>query len=188
MPEPINRNSSEKGQPSGAEDIFDFEQKGGAVAPEQRPAPETTPRPERRVEAEPQPERTPERGPAEPQSREDERAQRQSAPAPAAAQPAPKPKDPALVEIESVLSEHLDEIFMQMTPQQQMAFQQKGEETAQEINTLLHEAKVKVRRVLDVIRSWLQMIPGVNKFFIEQEAKIKTDRLLNWREQQNKQP
>jgi hypothetical protein len=30
---------------------------------------------------------------------------------------------------------------------------------------------------LKLIREWLLIIPGVNKYFLEQEAKIKTDKI-----------
>ena len=91
-------------------------------------------------------------------------------------------KSVELIKIENILSEHLDELFLTMTPQEQMAFKKKGEETAQKVNELMQETKIKVKEILVLIREWLKIIPGVNKFFIEQEAKIKTDRLLNLRE------
>ena len=76
---------------------------------------------------------------------------------------------------------------MQMTPVQQMQFRQKGEETASKIEKLLLDVKVKIKEVLNLLREWLKVIPGVNKFFIEQEAKIKADRILNLHEQKHKQ-
>ncbi len=176
----VNKNQSEQKASPEVEDIFDFEK-----SPDARPTPEVQQPPEQQREAERQPETRPEQ--VGEQRTEDEQSRRQAAPPaiqnqPAA--PAPVAKDSILIEIENVLSEHLEEIFAGMTPQQQMAFQQKGEETAREVKTLLQETKVKVREILNLIKEWLQMIPGVNKFFLEQEAKIKTDRLLNWREQQ----
>ncbi len=120
-------------------------------------------------------------------SKEDELSQMQ--PAPVQAQTSPnrvKQKSMELVNIENILSEHLDELFLTMTPQEQMSFKQKGEETAIKINALLQETKIKVKEIINLIKEWLKIIPGVNKFFLEQEAKIKTDRLLNLREQKNK--
>ncbi len=171
-----NRNENSPEQKSAVvEDIFESaESRPEQAAPEVR---------EQRVEVrrEAAPETQPEqyREPAP----EGEQARRQYAPPPAAVeQPLPAEKSPELVKIEIILSEHLDELFMQMTPQEQMAFKVKGEETANKVELLLQQAKVKVKEILDLIRSWLQMIPGVNKFFLEQEAKIKTERLLNLRE------
>ena len=56
--------------------------------------------------------------------------------------------------------------------------QEKGEETANEISAMIRNFKVKVGKVLKLIRDWLHTIPGVNRFFLEQEAKIKTDNIL----------
>jgi len=94
-------------------------------------------------------------------------------------QQVPVQKSEELIKIENILSENLDDLFLQMTPQQQMNFQIKGEETANKINLLMNETKVKVKEILVLIKEWLRLIPGINKFFLEQEAKIKTDRLMN---------
>ncbi len=96
-------------------------------------------------------------------------------------------KDPEIVRIESILSEHLDELYLSMTPQQQLVFRAKGEEAANKIHKLLKDVKIRVKEILNLIKDWLKLLPGINKFFLEQEAKIKTDRLLNMREQKFKQ-
>ena len=126
---------------------------------------------ETQPEAEPrQPETTPE--PAEQQPLPSAK------PLPAS-QPAPStPKDETLTEVETILANNLSDIFVQMTPAQQEAFRQKGEETAQKIKTLLDTAKAKTKKILKLIRDWLKTIPGVNKYFLEQEAKIKTDKVM----------
>ncbi|MFH0804971.1 MAG: hypothetical protein V1916_02120 [Patescibacteria group bacterium] len=144
-------------------------------------------RPEQRVEVTPDavPERRPEQQVEV--TPESEVARRQAAvppPAPPAAEPVAKSAD--VVQIENVLSEHLDELYLQMTPEQQLQFRQKGEETASRISVLLRETKIKVKEILNLIREWLKIIPGINKFFLEQEAKIKTERLLSMHEQKNK--
>ena len=87
-------------------------------------------------------------------------------------------KDPFTQEIESILEEDLTDLFLQMTPDQQIAFKKKGEETASKIRELLNQTKVNIRKVLALLREWLSLIPGVNTFFLEQETKIKTDKLL----------
>ena len=53
-----------------------------------------------------------------------------------------------------------------------------GEETASKIAQLLEAAKVKTRKIFDLIVKWLRIIPGINRFFLEQEAKIKADKIL----------
>lgn len=103
--------------------------------------------------------------------------------APAAHAPAPAtPKDEFTQEIESILSEDMTDLFLKMNPAQQDAFKKRGEVTAGKVRELLSKAKVNVGNVLKLIRDWLKMIPGVNKFFLEQAAKIKTDKVLDARE------
>jgi len=83
--------------------------------------------------------------------------------------------------IESILSEGLDQTFLAMPPDIQQRFKVRGEETAKKIDTLLSSTKVQVGKILSLILSWLQIIPGVNRFFLEQEAKIKADKLFDLR-------
>jgi len=84
--------------------------------------------------------------------------------------------------IEKVLAEDLDEIYLSMAPDKQMEFKRVGEETANKINDLLDKTKVKVKKIIGLIKKWLSIIPGVNKFFLEQEAKIKADEIINIKE------
>ena len=81
--------------------------------------------------------------------------------------------------IDKILSEGLSDIFLSMSPAKQKEFQAKGEETVKKINVLLGEAKVKVNKIIDLIKKWLKIIPGVNKFFLEQETKLKVDKIMN---------
>ena len=80
--------------------------------------------------------------------------------------------------IDAILSEGLNEIFLSMRAAEQKAFAKKGEETVAKINELLNGARVKINKIISLIKNWLKMIPGVNKFFLEQEAKIKADKIL----------
>jgi len=81
-------------------------------------------------------------------------------------------------QIEKVLEKDLAEIYLNLSPDKQEEFKVKGEETARQINILLQKTKIKAREVIDLIKRWLSIIPGVNKFFLEQEAKIKTDEIM----------
>lgn len=138
------------------------------VTPEAPPAPEKPVTPE---EAKPEKiEPVPEAPPAEKKIEE--------VPPPTAA-PA---KPTSLQEVEEVLAEDLEDEYVKMTPKQQKKFKQEGEVTAIKINTLLQKTKTKVKKIIDLIRKWLQLIPGVNKFFIEQEAKIKADKLMDMKD------
>lgn len=92
---------------------------------------------------------------------------------------APKPFPDALQrEVESILAEGLEDAYAAMDPLSQQEFKEEGERAASEIRSLLDEAKVKIHKLLKILTGWLRMIPGVSRLFVEQEAKIKTDRLL----------
>ncbi len=80
--------------------------------------------------------------------------------------------------IEAILEDGLIDFYKDMTPDQQKAFKEKGEETTRRINELFRDAKFRIMDVIDLIRKWLMMIPGVNKFFLEQEAKLKADKII----------
>lgn len=81
-------------------------------------------------------------------------------------------------QIEKVLEEHLEVLYAQLPDDKKKEFRVKGEETARSIDVLLHRTKVKLREIISLIVSWLSLIPGVNKFFIEQQAEIKANKLL----------
>lgn len=95
-----------------------------------------------------------------------------------AAASAVQTKDPGLAAIESILAEGLEELYGKMAPSEQQVFKKRGEEVASTIRQMIQGAKVKMSKVLSLIRGWLGMIPGVNKYFLEQEAKIKADKIL----------
>lgn len=81
-------------------------------------------------------------------------------------------------EIDNILAEGLHEIFLSLDPKKQQEFKRKGEETVAKINTLLNQTKVKINQIINLIRQWLRVVPGINKFFLEQETKIKADKIL----------
>jgi hypothetical protein len=81
-------------------------------------------------------------------------------------------------EVENILAENLKDIFLNLTPQKQQEFKIEGEKTAKKITKLLNSAKVNIRKIISLIKEWLSLIPGVNRFFLEQEAKIKADEIV----------
>jgi hypothetical protein len=81
-------------------------------------------------------------------------------------------------EIDRILSEGLDEVFLSMSPEQQKEFTERGEMTVKKINKLLESTKVKIAKVIKLIKNWLRTIPKVNSYFLEQEAKIKADKII----------
>ena len=98
--------------------------------------------------------------------------------------PPPTTKSQALVKVEKILEEDLYSFYYKMDPSFQARFKAQGEQTAREIERLLQKTKVKAKEILRLIIAWLKIIPGVNSFFIKQEAKIKTNKLLNLPKQQ----
>ena len=88
-------------------------------------------------------------------------------------------KDPTLQKIEDIMGEDLTDAFLKLSPEKQQQFKEKGEETAGLIKQIIEGAKVNTKKIFDLIRKWMKMIPGINRFFLEQEAKIKTDKILS---------
>lgn len=100
--------------------------------------------------------------------------------------PAVAQKDFVTKEIEAVLSKDLENTFREMPPDLQIKFKNKGEEVALKIKSLMGQAKNKMREILELIKSWLRLIPGISNFFLEQESKIKADEILKIAEEENK--
>ncbi len=80
--------------------------------------------------------------------------------------------------VEAILADGMDKVFLTMDVASQAKFKAQGEQTTREIMTLLQKTKVKSKQVIELILNWLRIIPGVNKFYLEQEAKIKADRIM----------
>ncbi|MBI4133394.1 hypothetical protein HY478_02155 [Candidatus Uhrbacteria bacterium] len=157
--------------------------------PQDLPTRRETPQPELPREEEKAPEVAAERTPSKPEWQrarelpEGSVAPLPTAPLPAGAVAAPV-KDHELVEIENILAEGLSDLYARMPPLDQKRFRLQGEETAGKIKKMFTAARVRSRAVLSLIKRWLRIIPGVNRFFINQEAKIKTDRILAYAEKQ----
>jgi hypothetical protein len=80
--------------------------------------------------------------------------------------------------VENILQDGLEETYKKMDPVSRAQFKSQGEDTAKAINLLMRQARIKIKEIVDLIVKWLKLIPGVNKFFVEQEAKIKADKLM----------
>ncbi|MBN2884599.1 hypothetical protein JXE04_01615 [Patescibacteria group bacterium] len=99
----------------------------------------------------------------------------------------PATKEPVLVDdyhrrraaaIDDILEDGLDSFFLQMNAQEQKRFKEAGEKTALKINQLLDKAKFSLNKIVSLIKRWLSLIPKTNKYFLEQEAKIKADKIF----------
>ena len=92
--------------------------------------------------------------------------------------PIPVVQDETVLKIEKILASGLDDQFANLSPIAKQEFKIKGEETAVKIKELMQSTHIKVKKILYLIIEWLRILPGINKFFLEQEAKIKTDQLI----------
>ena len=102
----------------------------------------------------------------------------------AAAGVAVAPPELSVKNIEAVLSADLEGVYLQLPPDKQAEFKTKGEQAARDIKALLEKVKVKARKITKIILAWLKIIPGINRFFLEQESKIKTDEILKLKNKQ----
>ncbi len=87
-------------------------------------------------------------------------------------------KDTITIEVEKILEDGVGRFYASLPDEAKPVFKKKGEEAASEIAQMVTTLKVKIRRVMVLISNWLKTIPGVNKHFLEQEAKIKADRIV----------
>lgn len=97
----------------------------------------------------------------------------------------PQVKDQLTVDIENVMEEGLKDVFNELDTIQREEFKIKGEETAIQIRNIMRQAKIKAKAIIKLLIAWLKMLPGVNRFFIEQEAKIKADKIMALRYKHN---
>lgn len=90
----------------------------------------------------------------------------------------PQVRDEITVRIEKILEDGIGDAYNRLSPVAKQEFKLKGEQTARKIRDLLRSSHVKIKKIFRLILEWLKMLPGINKFFLEQEAKIKTDRII----------
>lgn len=81
-------------------------------------------------------------------------------------------------QVDSILEKDMGGLFLSLSPEKRLLFKTTGEETASKIVDLLEKGAVKARDIMKLIIKWLSILPGVNRFFIEQEAKIKADEIM----------
>ena len=98
----------------------------------------------------------------------------------------PQVRDELTIEVEKIMEQDLGDAFAELTPIQKQEFKIKGEQIAFEIRSLLKKTHIKAKTIFKLIMEWLKMLPGINKFFLEQEAKIKTDKILALKKQSKK--
>lgn len=106
--------------------------------------------------------------------------------APSAVRTPAAPKDPTTAAVEKILEQDLGDLYVKLDPETKKKLRVRGDILTERLKAVVSGARVKARRILSWIRDWLRLIPGINKYFLEQEAKIKTDKILELAEGQNK--
>lgn len=87
-------------------------------------------------------------------------------------------KSEFLIQVENILTEDIGDLYVRMETSLREQFKLKGEEVARKIEEAVLSGKARIKAIVSWIKEWLQTIPGVNRFFLEQEAKIKGDKIL----------
>jgi len=94
----------------------------------------------------------------------------------------PQVRDELTVKVEKIMEEGLADAFNELSPIERQEFKIKGEETALQIRELLKATHIKIKKVFKLLFAWLKILPGVNRFYLEQEAKIKADKIVSLHE------
>lgn len=92
--------------------------------------------------------------------------------------PIPQVRDALVVRIEKIMEEHFADAYAALPEVKKQEFKLKGEETAYTIRQLLNKTRIKIKKVFHLILEWLLLLPGINRFYLEQEAKIKADKIM----------
>ncbi len=90
----------------------------------------------------------------------------------------PQLKDTITMHVEKIMQENLEGAYRALDAVHQQEFKIKGEETARAIRHLLTKTRVRIKKIFRLILEWLSILPGINRFYLEQEAKIKADKIL----------
>lgn len=101
--------------------------------------------------------------------------------------PIPQVRDEIAVRIEKILEDGVGDAFSRLSPVAKQEFKLKGEQTAIAIRDLLKASHIQIKKIFRLIFEWLKVLPGINHFFLEQEAKIKADRIIAIHDQLKKQ-
>jgi hypothetical protein len=112
-----------------------------------------------------------------------------SSPVPSSAVPQSEMvKNETLQEIEHIMEDDLEAVYATLPADKRAEFQKVGEETAAEIEGMMYQVKVKSKKVFKLLFSWMKIIPGVNNYFLKQEAKTKTDEIMHLQQKMASDP
>ena len=88
-------------------------------------------------------------------------------------------KDKYRVRVERALEQNLWDLYFALPQGAREKFKAEGETAAMALRDAIEGKRVRPNQVLRPILRWLKTIPKVNPYFLEQEAKIKTDMVMN---------
>jgi hypothetical protein len=97
----------------------------------------------------------------------------------------PQIRDEITLHIEKIMEEGLAEAFTELSVIEQQEFKIKGEYTANQIRVHMKKTKMKVKKILKLLLDWLHVLPGINPFYLRQEAKIKADKIMSLKRQKD---
>lgn len=89
-----------------------------------------------------------------------------------------KEKTQTRKKIEAIMQEDVRELYQSMNAEEQEKFRDKGMEVGNKIEILITTFKAKARNLLKLLMGWLLLVPKANKYYLEQEAKKKTEELI----------
>lgn len=96
----------------------------------------------------------------------------------------PQLRDEVTVRIEKILEDGVGDAYSRLSPVAKQEFKLKGEQTSRKIRDLLKSSHLHIKKIFRLILEWLKMLPDINRFFLEQEAKIKADRIISLHKKQ----
>ena len=82
-------------------------------------------------------------------------------------------------EIEDILIQDLAPFYKVLPSRKKELFDRKKEQTIAAIEKVLSSTKIIAQKILNLVKGLLKMLPGLNRFFLEKESKIKTDKILS---------
>ena len=106
--------------------------------------------------------------------------------APAKEPPSPMPteqevkameKDPVTIETEKILEDGLGSTYNALPEKVKPFFRQHGEHAAKTIADMIKRRSFDPAVALDLTTAWMQLVPKANKYYLEQESKLKIDEL-----------
>ncbi|PIR74375.1 MAG: hypothetical protein COU35_02915 [Candidatus Magasanikbacteria bacterium CG10_big_fil_rev_8_21_14_0_10_47_10] len=91
----------------------------------------------------------------------------------------PQVRDELTLRVEQIMEEGLQDAFSELSVVERQEFKLAGERAAMEIRKALRGGHVKIKKIFEIIVGWLKKLPGINRFYLMQEAKIKTDKIVS---------